>query len=212
MLKLRQALAFLIVFVVALPGWTQGAPSRAPANVTRGVQALAAPSVLLYNGETLITADLIENYKRVQAEKETLKVSDFIPLTISPSADSGYVMSAIADKSISTIMDQPQFRESTLGRTADTVEKNLVQEVAFGGEAENATQHKLNFQIQAFQSQARVKYSGLTNAALLYRARSSTFAFEIFEKLPYAQKQQLVLSHELRPQERVSNVSVRWDW
>jgi hypothetical protein len=207
----RLGLLFLLVFAFSLQGFGQGV-ERAPATITRGVQALAAPSVLLYDGGKLISAELIENYRQVQREKKDLNIGDFIPLNIAPSHDTGYVMSVIADKSLNTILNQPQFRESALGRTADKVEKNLKQEVSFGDRSKNEVQHKFNFQVQAFQTQAELKYSGLTNAAVLYRARSSTVAFELFEKLPTAQKQQVVLSHELRPEERVSQVSVRWDW
>lgn len=181
--------------------------------ISHGVQALAAPSKLLYDGEVLISADLIDNYKRVQAEREDMKVSDFIPTNMKPSRDSGYVMSVIADRSMNTILNQPQFRESSLGRTANKVEKSLNQEVTFGGDkAKNEIQHKLNFQVQAFQSQAQIKYEGFTNAAVLYRAVNSAVTFEVFDKLPTVRQQQVVLSHELRPDEKISRLSVRWDW
>lgn len=186
------------------------ANERDPASIARGVQALATPSRLLYNGETLISADLIENYQRVQSERVHLSATDFIPLSLKPSDNSNYVMAAIADRTISTMLNRPEIRESTFGRAATKVEKNLKQEVVIGKSATNGIEHKLKFEVQAFQTQAQIRYEGLANAAVSYQARNSTVAFEVFEKLPRSSK--LVLSHELRPDQRVSNVSLRWDW
>lgn len=188
--------------------------TRSPASMNGPIQALASPSQLLYQGEGLISADLIVNYRQIQAQKKSMnmKIGDFIPMNIKPSADSGYVMSLIADRSLSTLVNQPEIRDSTIGRTANRVEKTFQQEVSFGDKAKNQIEHKFNFEILAFQSLAQLKYQGLTNAAFLYKARTSAFAVEVFEKLPTARAEQLVLSHEVGAVDRLSRLSIRWDW
>lgn len=187
---------------------------RLPASMSQAVRSLASPSELLYNGEILISADLLENYQRAKKDniKNKLNLSEFVPLDIKPSEDSRYVMSKIADKSLSTLMRQPQFQDSPLGRATHNVEKSLKQEVEFTSNEKNAISHKLNFQVLAFQSLAKVEYTGFTNASILYQPKINQYAFEVSEKLPTKRSEQVVLSHEVGNYDRLSRVSVRWSW
>jgi hypothetical protein len=210
--KMARVLTALAVALASNPVWASYdfEKNRSPASINRGVQALATPSKLLYNGETLISADLIENYRRVQAERRGYDVDDFIPTNLQPSDDSSYVMAAIADKSLNTVFNRPEIRESALGRAATRVEKSLNKEVVVGGNSQNDIEHRFNFQLQAFQSQAQLRYDGITHAALSYQARSAVTSFEVFEKI--LRSKEVVVSHELRPDQRVSQVSLRWSW
>lgn len=183
---------------------------RGPASINRAALTLSAPSKLLYSGQAPLSPELVENYHQVRSSEKPFNAMDFIPLNLHPSSNSGYVFSAIADKSVQTILNQPHIRQSVVGQAADKMEKTLHQEVVLGGKGSEGPGHRLNFEVQAFQTQAQVRYEGLTKAAVSYQATRSTVAFEVFEKV--ARTKELVLSHELRPDERVSQMSVRWSW
>lgn len=204
-------LLILLLAARAMATTTKICESRNPASL-RGAEGLVTPSKILYKGETQLSADLIANFEEIQATQKQVDPQDYIPLNMQPTDDASRVISVIADKSVSKFMNDPQVRASSLGRTATKVEKTMTQEVVLGSNAPNEIEHKLNFQVLAFQARAEMKYEGITNALVSYQAGTSTTTFEVFENLPTSLKQQLVLSHELRPTEKVSNLSVRWSW
>ena len=182
---------------------------RQPASM-RAAAALATPSQLFYNGETLISADLIDNYNKVRSEDQPIKTADYIPTNLHNSDNSSYVMSSIADKSISTVMNDAAFKNSPFGRTANSVQESMTQKVVIGGNSENSIQHKFDFQYQAFQSLAAVKYEGFAKANITYSGRDSVLSFEVLQDL--AKNRQLVVSQQYRPEQRVSNVNYKWSF
>ena len=186
------------------------AAQRAPASINRAAQIMASPSKIFDNGEVPISADLIQLYEQMKAEKQTYQTADYIPTNLHDSDDGHYVLNAIADRSVSTFIRQQKEMGTALGRTTANVEKTMKQEVILGSPEKDKIQHKFNFEVQAFQSKAQVKYTGLADAAISYRARESTLAFEVFEKLPHTQE--VVLSHEVRPDQQVSSLNMRWAW
>lgn len=191
-----------------------GFESRRPASL-RGAEGLVTPSKILYKGEPQISADLIANFEQLkdqQSRQSKMNANDYIPMDMHPTDDSSQVMAKIADRSVSHIWNDPQVRASSLGRAATKVEKKLTQEVVLGSNAPNEIEHKFNFQVLAFQGRAEMKYEGLTHALVSYQATDATTTFEVFDNLPTALKQQVVLSHELRRDDRLSQLSVRWNW
>jgi len=185
-------------------------PQRSPASLGGGVESVAQPSELLYNGETLISADLIENYNQVQARNKPTDGRDFIPLDMTPTDNQGAVLGRIADKSLNTMLNAPEIRNSGFGQTANSVQNSMKQEFVMGPSTPGGVNQKFNFQLQAFQSLAEIKYEGYANAAVSYHLNSASTRFELIQKLP-AEKE-LVMSHELRTDQQVSNVCVRWKW
>lgn len=181
--------------------------SRAPAAINQAVLVQVNPEQVFSseNGKP-ISPDLIANYNQVKALEQPLDVTQLIPMDLSPTRDSSEVFSRVADKSATTYFNSPAVRATSLGQSATSVEKSLKQEIIFGRNP--SVQHKLNFNFQAFQSLAQMQYSGITNAAVKYKANESKLALEIFEKLRGGKD--LVLSHTISPADRVSQVSLRW--
>jgi hypothetical protein len=183
--------------------------TRAPASINRAALMMAAPSKIFYGDDgTDISPELIANYNQVKSNDKPLDMQLIIPLDMQPSNDSSSVMAQVADRSMTSLLNSSAVRESTVGKAATTVEQKMKQEVVFGGGDSKSVQHKLNFNLQAFQALAQIQYSGFTNAAIKYKIAESKLAVEMFEK--FSGNHDLVLSHTIARDNRVSELSVRW--
>jgi hypothetical protein len=170
---------------------------------------MAAPSKIFYgNDGAEISPELIANYNQVKSNDKPLDMRLIIPLDMQPSSDSSAVMAQVADRSMTSFLNSSAVRESTVGRAATTVEQKMKQEVVFGSNDSKSIQHKLNFNLQAFQALAQIQYTGYTNAAIKYKIAESKVALEMFEK--FYGNHDVVLSHTIGRDNRVSELSVRW--
>lgn len=186
--------------------------SRKPAAINRAALMVTSPSRIFYgeNG-TSLSPELIADFNRVRALDKPFDPSEVIPMDLQPTNNSAQVFSRVADKSMNTFMNSKTVRESAVGQAATTVEKKMKQEVVIGsGDDPQSVQHKLNFNVQAFQATAQVEYTGVTNAALKYKIDESKLALELFERLD--KDQDLVVSHTLTPSDNLSQVSFRWNF
>jgi hypothetical protein len=185
--------------------------SRTPAAINRAALTVSTPSKVFYgeNGQAL-SPDLIMNFNHMRATEKPFNIAEHIPLDMKPSNSTMEVFSQVADRSLSTFFNSPSVRESSLGKAATTVEQKMNQEVAFGGTDPKSIQHRLNFNVQAFQALAQVQYTGLTNAALKYKLTENKMALEVFEKV--ATNQDFVMSHTMSSSDQVSEVSFRWSF
>lgn len=175
---------------------------RKPSSINQGTLYQVIP--------TMLSAQLVHDYQTLKSQEKSLDVAKFVPMNLTPTENSGLVFSKIADHSMQSLMNSPEFKNTRFGQTASTVEHSLKQEVVFGGQEENGVKHKINFQVQAFQAAATIDYTGYTNARLTYQASTADLGLEVYKKLN--SKRDLVLSHNMRPDQRLSQVSVRWNF
>jgi len=188
-----------------------GRISRFPAAINRAALTVSTPSKVFYgeNGKSL-SPELIMSFNQVKAAEKPFNISEHIPMDMKPSNSTMEVFSQVADRSLTTFFNSTTVRESALGQTATAVEKKMKQEVLFGGTNPKSIQHRLNFNLQAFQALAEVQYSGLTNAALKYKLVENKMALEVFEKV--ASNQDFVMSHAISASNQISEVSFRWSF
>jgi hypothetical protein len=66
------------------------------------------------------------------------------------------------------------------------------------------------FYFEAFQTRANIIYSGYANAAIRYQAKDSVLMVESSKKI-FGDKE-VVISQNLKPEDRVSELGVRWDF
>jgi hypothetical protein len=182
---------------------------RRPASINRAALMVASPSRIFYgeNGKSL-SPELIANFNHIKASQAKFNMADVIPMNMQPSNDSTLVFTQVADRSLSSFFNSKEVRESSFGRTATEVEQKMKQEVILGGGDSKSIQHKLNFNIQAFQTLAQIQYTGFTNAALRYNLTGKKLALEVFEKV--AKNQDIILSQTMSSEDRLSEVSFRW--
>ena len=182
---------------------------REPAAINHQIVMQIQKNLLLDSqSRPSISPELIANYKQMKASEKPLDMSLLIPMDMSPSDDSVQVFSKVADKSANQFFNSSEMRATALGRTATSVENSMKQEVVFGGS--QSTEHSFKFNLQAFQTLAQIQYKGFTNAALKYKANESKVALEIFEKILGGKD--VVLSHVMSPSDRLSQLSLRWNF
>lgn len=191
---------------------TVKARKRKPAAINRAALMVTSPSRIFYrdNGAS-ISPELIADFNRMRAMEKPFDPAEMIPLDLSPTSDQSQVLSRVADRSMNSFLNSKIVRETYLVKTATEVEKKMNQEIVIGsGSGPESVQHKLNFNMQAFQATAKVEYSGLTNAAIKYKVDESKLALEIFEKV--SSSKDLMVSHTISPSDRLSQVNFRWSF
>lgn len=184
------------------------AVQRHPSSINRAALALSQPSRVFYgsDGEP-ISPELILLFHQMQSEQKPIDVAEYIPMTMQPSSDSTLVFSQIADRGFAAYFSRPEVRESFIGQQATQVEEKMKAEVLLPS-AER--EHKLNFNLQAFQATARIEYTGFTKAAIQYRATQSQLGFELSEVV--ASGKELVVSHSVQSENRISELNLRWNF
>ncbi len=186
--------------------------TRMPASIGPG-GSLAAPSKIFFgqSGDPL-PPDLVAIYhsvKEQEAAQEHFQTTDVIPLSLQPTQNMTDVVNKIADRSTSTLLNSKTFRESSVGQTTTKVENTLKKEVVIQSDEPRAVQHKFNFNYQAFQSEARIQYTGYANASMTYKVSEETLGLEVAEPIGH---QDLIVSHKVSPQDKFSQVSLRWSF
>lgn len=184
---------------------------RLIASINSAALMISTPSKVFYgeDGKSL-SPELIANFNQIKAHDKPLDVSQLIPMDMEPTDNSGRVFSQVADRSLSTFFNSQAVRESAVGQTATSVEKKMKKEVVIGSGDSHSTQHKFNFNLQAFQALAQIQYTGFTNAALKYKIAENKLALEVFEKI--SSHQDLVVSHTMSTSDQLSQVSMRWSF
>jgi hypothetical protein len=182
---------------------------REPASINRAVVMISTPSKVFYgqNGKSL-SPELIATFNQIKASEKPLDLAQLIPLDMIPSDNSSQVFSQVADRSMTNFLNSPEVRATSFGRTATSVENSMKKEIVLG--SAQSVQHKFNFNVQAFQTVAQVQYTGVTNAAVKYKISESKLAVEIFEKIKGGKD--IVLSHISSPVDRISQLSLRWNF
>lgn len=156
-----------------------------------------------------LSPELIKDYEVVKQREKNFDPGQVVPLDMKPTDDSGEVFSRIADYSLSNFFNSAAVKSSPLGKTADRVEKKVKQDIVIN-DSENHVQHKVSFQLQAFQEQAKIDYTGYLNASLKYHAPDSATIFEIQE--PLAKNKEVYVNHTATPSDRLSEVGMRWSF
>jgi hypothetical protein len=193
-------------------GYTRGeveTDDRAPSSIAPAVMALTQPSKIFYghDGEE-ISPDLIATYNAIKSQEKPLNLCDYVPTDMTATSSSGQVFSRVADKTASTIFSSDAFRAMPIGSAATEVEKSMKADVVLGGDEPEEIQHKFNFNLQAFQALAKVQYTGITNAAVMYYALQSKLSVEVSEKI-FGTKD-LVFNQDFSHADSLSRVSFRW--
>jgi hypothetical protein len=197
----------LIILVFVLCG-TNALADRSPCAIDRAILTLSHPSKVFYGQEYKnLSPEMIDSFKTYQASKETINPADYIPLNLKPNDDSAQIIVQIADKSLSTWWNSGAVQATRFAKGVKNAEKNLNQEVVI--EQENI-QHKFLFYFEAFQTRANIIYSGYANAAIRYQAKDSVLMVESSKKI-FGDKE-VVISQNLKPEDRVSELGVRWDF
>jgi hypothetical protein len=181
--------------------------TRKPSAINRAVIVMSKPSAI-FGSNIDIAPELLSSYNAVRASEKPFNAAQVVPMDMKPSENSNEVFSKVADQSLSSFFNSPEMRASPIGQTATEVEKKMKQDVSLGGSG--TVEHKLSFQVQAFQGVAQMDYTGFTHACLKYQASESSVGVEIYEKVAGARD--LILGHVDKPTDHLSTLSMRWNF
>lgn len=137
-------------------------------------------------------------------------VKKFVPMDLAPTNNGSQVLMKVADQSLNTFVNDPQVKNSFLGRTANHVQESMQTDVSIKPTSENGVEHKFRFMYLAFQSTAKMDYSGYLNASIRFSTADSSMNMEVFEKL--SGNRDLVLSRERTLADDVNKISLRWNF
>jgi hypothetical protein len=137
-------------------------------------------------------------------------VANVIPTDLDPSDQNG-IGRRILNNTVTRAINSDSIRNSSLGRTAVSVQNSMQGGVSVGTRSPNSVQHEFRIAADPMQALARINYSGLTNAQLSYRATESKMDFEWREPVA-AIDTDIVFNHVNAPGERRELMSLRWAW
>ena len=141
---------------------------------------------------------------------QSADIANFIPTDLNPDDQKG-IGRQILNKTVNSAMKSESIRKSSLGRTAASVQNSMQGGVSLGSREPNSVQHEIRLAADPLQAQARINYSGLTNAQLSYLATESKIDFEWREAVSVIETD-IVFNHTNAPGERRELMSLRWAW
>jgi hypothetical protein len=152
--------------------------------------------------------DLVQVFDYVHGEKLSTDYSKIAPTDLPPGQDSTAVANKVADNTLQYWWNNSGAKNSSLGQGVTTVEKSMQKDVNLGSGASDAKKQKLNFAVDAFQTQAKLKYEGYGNAEMIYQARDSSVALQMVEKV--GRSQDLIFG--VRSSDQSSQVTYKYNW
>jgi hypothetical protein len=208
--RVRVGLQLTLVCLLSISAPASPSPkvSRQPAAIHRAVSAIATPSEIFYGHDgDAISPDLIATFNKIKTEEERVDLSKFIPTDISPTNNSQQVAIRVADRTMETLFNSVEFRQSPLGSATLTVQESLNTELRFQSvpNKSQVVEHKLQMSLQAFQSFAQIRYTGFADATVRYFLNSPKVAFELSERI--AENKSIILSHAEATSDRFSKVA-----
>lgn len=141
-------------------------------------------------------------------------LNNSVPAAMSPSQSEAEVAKFFGDKMIQNWLSSSAVKNSSFGKAASSVEQAMKVEASITGpvqsSGEKAIDHKFSFQYMALQSQAKMQYTGWTQAQFRHDSRAGETAVELSEKV--FKNKDLVLNHTKSLLEDRSSVALRWSW
>jgi hypothetical protein len=138
-------------------------------------------------------------------------VEKVIPKDLTPTSSTSEVASKIIDHSVSSYLNSPTVKNSSLGQATTKIDKSMSGNMSVGGSDPASIQHNFKFEMQAAQTKAVMAYTGYTNAEITYKASESTLDLQVHEKVAMLGTQ-LVYNHTIKPADTRDIVSLKWVW
>jgi hypothetical protein len=165
------------------------------------------------DSDETIRQTLIQNFNFVkkysESNSEKLVGTIFAPEGLVP-GDSSQAMNKVADRSVKYFWENSEIKSTAVGHTVETAQKSLQKNVIISAGSTDKKEQKLNFAIDAFQSAARIQYTGYANAELSYQTRDATTGLHIYQKM--SKDSSLAIGEVLSPNDQVSQALIKWDW
>lgn len=133
-------------------------------------------------------------------------VARVIPTQMQSTSDGGAIERQILDRSFNSFISGDFVRKSSVGQAATKVEKAMRADVSLG--SPGGVQHKFQLEYQAFQNQAKLGYTGLLDAHVVYQVNDQSLNIDVVRTLSSSSR--VVLNHT--SVNDTSLVKMMWDW
>lgn len=148
----------------------------------------------------------------VQSENETNISEKILPKSIAADESSESFVAKVVDNSLDYVWNASGIKNTSVGRVAHNLDKNLKAEMSLGGSPtdKSVIGHKFSLKLLASQALAKLEYKGWVKAVINYDAKSAKTEAEILENL--SNNKDLIISHSATSSENKSQLSLRWNW
>ncbi len=141
----------------------------------------------------------------------SFRTEDYIPVSLAPTNNKDYVANRILLHSVDHFLKLPQFRQSSVGQVASTVEQSLNPKfVIKSDENKNAVVHQVQFIMKPSETSASIKYEGYVKAQVAYQVDIKKLGFEVSQNLSTVTR--LAFNHTLQAGIVTNMVSFNWSF
>lgn len=185
----KTSLCQVFIFIIGLLGLSKPCSARVDVQNTKKLVLPEDQSVPFWTNETS---------------------NKILPKEVKSDDSGSAVASKILDNTFSYWWETSAIKQTSLGHTADQLDKKLKTEVNLGSAGPHKTEHKISVKLLAMQALAKIEYKGWVRAGLNYDARAAKTEAELLENL--SPNNDLILSHSITAAEKKSQLSLRWNW
>ncbi len=155
-------------------------------SVLRDPNSLSSPIALQQSG--LSNYFQLVAYNDITEYKNTL--NKIIPNDLEPTNEPALVFNKIADKSLNTLIETDSFKHSTLGRFSDRIKEKTATDIKFTSNLLSPVVHDLRAELDPFQGQTKLRYSGFFLADLIFKENELNFKIQnyFFNKKLYYER------------------------
>lgn len=136
------------------------------------------------------------------------KMNDWLPNAIGQQEKGTTVLQKIADNGFQKFVSSDTFKSTQLGTFNEHLKEQTKIELTMK-QASSGPEHRIKAQIQPFQGEATLSYSGYLGVDVSYQPLSETQRIKIeetfFKRKFFYENRQVRADH-------LSQVGVRWDW
>lgn len=136
-------------------------------------------------------------------------LNKIIPSNVTADQPSGEVLKKIGDKAVNVWLKSSAMKDVSLVQAAQKVEQAMKAEVNLAPE-DSEIKHKLNFQVQAFQTTSKVDYTGYVDATVSYNMRDKKAGYEVRRKVLH--NKDLFVNHTTSKDQDLSSVGLKWSF
>lgn len=138
-------------------------------------------------------------------------IQSYLPTTIKSGSSETQVAKSIADQSLQTWFNSPSVKNSSVGRAANTVQNNMKLDASTKtGKGLEQVEHKFTMQLLAFQTSAKLEYTGYVSAMINHNLAEKQTDVELSEKV--LKNKSLFLNHSMKAADRLSTMGLKWNF
>lgn len=136
-------------------------------------------------------------------------LNKIIPSNVNANQPSDEVLKKIGDKAVNVWLKSSAMQRVSLVQAAQKVEQAMKAEINLAP-ADSEIHHKLNFQIEAFQTTSKVDYTGYVDASVSYNMRDQKTDYEVRRKVLH--NKDLFVNHTTTKTQDMSSVGLKWSF